>query len=304
MKPLHLIALPGADACADHLASRIEGAVRCALEHRRFPDGETYLRVAGEVQGADVAIVAQLGNPDPLVPSLLFLADTLHDLGAASVGLVAPYLPYMRQDARFQPGEAITSASFARLLSAHVDWLATVDPHLHRHRTLAEIYTIPTEVVPAAPAIAAWVQSRVQRPCIVGPDEESAQWVREVAGYIGCPHTVMHKQRHGDRSVSLRLPEPGALQGRTPVLVDDIVSSAHTMAEAVRALRSQGAAPAACVGVHALFADGALALLQSAGAAVVASCNTLVHPTNQIDVLGALGEAAVVLVEGARLGRR
>lgn len=299
---LQLIAIPGSEACADLIAQRMR-APRCALEHRRFPDGETYLRVLGDVAGADVAVVAQLRDPDAHVPGLIFLADTLRDLGAAHVGLIAPYLPYMRQDARFQPGEAITSVSFGRLLSAAFDWLATVDPHLHRHASLAEVYTIPTEVVPSAPAIAAWVQTQVKHPCIVGPDEESEQWVREVAGYIGRPHAVLRKVRHGDRSVSLELPDLAALEGHTPVLVDDIISSAHTMAEAVRALRGRGSPPPVCVGVHALFAPGSAQLLVEAGADRVVTCNTVPHASNAIDVTGALGEAAQVLAEAAGLGR-
>ena len=297
---LQIISLPGSQACADHLAERMH-APRCGLESRRFPDGEIYLRVLGDVQGSDVAVVAQLREPDAQIPGLLFLADALRDLGAARVGLVAPYLPYMRQDTRFQPGEAVTSISFAKLVSAAFDWLVTVDPHLHRHATLADIYRIPSEVVPSAPAIAAWVQTQVKRPHLIGPDEESVQWVREVAGFIGCPYEVLRKERRGDRDVVLTLPELDALQGRTPVLVDDIISSAHTLAEAVRALRARGSAPPVCVGVHALFAGDGAALLQAAGAARVVTCNTLAHASNAIDVMGAVGEAVKVLLEAAEL---
>lgn len=300
MTTLQLIALPGSESWADHLAERMH-APRCALEHRRFPDGEVYLRVLGDVQGCDIALVAQLPGPDPHIPSLLFLADALHDLGAARVGLVAPYLPYMRQDARFKPGEAITSSAFAKIISASFDWLVTVDPHLHRRASLDEIYTIPSEVVPSAPAIATWVQAKVKRPHLIGPDEESAQWVSKVAGFIGCPHTVLRKQRHGDREVVLTLPDLAALQGHTPVLVDDIISSAHTLAEAVRALLATGSAPPVCVGVHALFSGDGAALLQAAGAAQVVTCNTLAHASNGIDVSGAVGEAVKVLVEAADL---
>jgi len=301
MTTLQIIALPGSEPWADHLAERMH-APRCALEHRRFPDGEIYLRVLGDVQGCDIALVAQLHPPDLQIASLLLLADALRDLGAVRVGLVAPYLPYMRQDARFLPGEAITSSAFAKLISAAFDWLVTVDPHLHRRASLDEIYTIPSEVVPSAPAIAAWVQAKVARPYLIGPDEESLQWVARVAGFIGCPHTVLRKQRHGDREVALTLPELGALNGHTPVLVDDIISSAHTLAEAVLALRAAGHAAPVCVGVHALFAEDGETLLRTAGASRVVTCNTLTHASNGIDVTGAVGEAVNVLLEAAALG--
>jgi ribose-phosphate pyrophosphokinase len=298
---VRVLALHGAEDFTARIAGKLDAPV-CRLESRRFPDGEIYLRVLDDVAGCDVLLVAQLRDPDPQLPGLLFVADTLRELGAASVGLVAPYLPYMRQDTRFQPGEAITSRSFARLISAGFDWLVTADPHLHRQATLGALYDIPTEVVPSAPAIAAWVQLHVARPHLVGPDEESAQWVSEVAALVGCPYTVLRKRRHGDRDVELVLPDLEALRGRTPVLVDDIISSAHTLAKAVRALLAMALSAPVCIGVHAVFAGDAEALLKAAGAARVVSCNTLAHASNGIDVSGAIAEAVRVQLEALHAG--
>lgn len=294
---LTVISLPGSEACAERIAERL-GAPRCGLESRRFPDGETYLRVLDDMNDRDAVIVAQLCDPDPQIPGLLFLADALRELGANTVGLVAPYLPYMRQDTRFLPGEAITSRSFAKLVSAAFDRLVTVDPHLHRHRSMDELYGIAAAVVPAAPAIAAWVQTQVARPHLIGPDEESAQWVSEVAALVGCPHSVFLKQRLGDREVRLTLPDMQALGGHTPVLVDDIISSGHTLAAAIRRLLEMGFAAPVCVGVHAVFSGDATVLLHNAGAARVVTCNTLRHPSNAIDVSGALAEAVRVEMSG------
>lgn len=296
-----VLAMPGAEDFAARMAGRL-GAAHCRLDNRRFPDGETYLRVADAVAGCDLVVVAQLRDPDPQLPGLLFVADTLHELGAASVGLVAPYLPYMRQDKAFQPGEAVTSMSFAKLICNAFTWLVTVDPHLHRHASLAALYGIPTEVVPSAPAIAAWVQAQVVRPHVVGPDDESAQWAAAVADLAGCPYTVLHKQRHGDRDVQLLLPNLGPLQGHTPVLVDDIISSAHTLAQAVQALRASALPAPVCIGVHAVFSGDAEALLRAAGAARVVSCNTLAHTSNGIDVSGAVAEAVRVRLEALHAG--
>src|SRR5690606_27816096 len=113
------------------------------LHCRRFPDGESYLRIDSPVTGRDCVVLASLANPDARYLPLVFLAATLKELGAHTVGLVAPYLCYMRQDTRFREGEAVTSRLFARRLSEEVDWLVTVDPHLHRYRRLDEIYSIP-----------------------------------------------------------------------------------------------------------------------------------------------------------------
>jgi ribose-phosphate pyrophosphokinase len=127
-----------------------------------------------------------------------------------------------------------------------------------------------------------------------------------VAALAGCPYTVLRKIRRGDRDVELSLPDDlQALRGRTPVLLDDIIASAHTMAEAVQRLKAKGCAPPVCVGVHAVCAGNVDALLKAAGASRVVTCDTLPHPSNAIDVTSAVAEAVRTEVEGLqRLARR
>jgi len=230
-----LFAMPGAGPFARSVAANVP-LERGELTPRRFPDGETYVRVESDVTRRDCVVVADLARPDEKVVPLLLVAATLRDLGARRVGLVAPYLPYLRQDARFAAGEGITSVYFARWISGAFDWLCTVDPHLHRHPTLAAVYSIPAEVVAAAPRIAAWIRREVAAPLLVGPDEESTQWVAQVAASAGAPFVVAAKRRHGDRDVEIDLPDLAAHRGRTPVLVDDIASTARTMVAVARQL--------------------------------------------------------------------
>lgn len=274
---------PGAEAQAAALAASL-GAALGAVESRRFPDGETYLRLNDAMEDKEVIVVASLRDPDPQALGLWYLAATARELGARRIGIVAPYLPYMRQDRRFHPGEAVTSGIFARFLSDQFDWLVTVDPHLHRYPSLSAIYPIPAQTVASAPAIARWVQANVASPVIVGPDSESEQWATDVAGRIGCPAIVLAKTRLGDRSVEITVPDPHAHAGSTPVLIDDIVSSARTMAVATGRVREAFGTPPVCVGVHAVFAPDAMQVLEAAGAGRIVTCNTLPHPTNAIDV--------------------
>jgi ribose-phosphate pyrophosphokinase len=172
----------------------------------------------------------------------------------------------MRQDRRFMPGEAITSRQVAHLLSEAFDWLVTVDPHLHRYGSLAEIYSIPTHVIHAAPLISQWIRMNVANPLIIGPDSESEQWVAAVAEDARAPHSVLEKTRRGDRRVEIKLRDLDRWKDRTPVLVDDIISSGQTMLEAVRLLAAQGWAAPVCIAVHGLFADQADVLLAQAHA--------------------------------------
>lgn len=284
-----ILALPGAESLAETLAQQLHCAAS-TLELHRFPDGEVVVRLRTSVAGQRVLLVGHLDRPDDKTLALVFAADAARELGATELGLVAPYLPYMRQDDRFRPGEAITSRSYARLLSSTVDFLVTVDPHLHRWPSLDAIYTIRSRVVAAAPAIADWLQREVPQAVVVGPDSESEQWVADVAGRMGAPWAVMSKERRGDRDVSVRMPPGLDPAGRTPVLLDDIVSSGHTMATACVALREAGWAPPMCVAVHALMDAAGLDLLHRSGAARIVSCDTVPHPTNAIGMAGLLAD--------------
>ncbi len=185
-KALLLAPPPGNEAVARRLADLL-GAGICEIETRRFPDDETYLRFSQSLQDRSVALVCTLDHPDPKVLPLLFAASAARQLGASRVGLVAPYLGYLRQDERFHPGEAITSATFGRALSSEIDWLVTVDPHLHRYVSLDAVYTVPSRIAAAAPAIAEWISANIARAMLIGQDSESEQWVATVAQLCGAP---------------------------------------------------------------------------------------------------------------------
>ena len=289
-----VISVPGSEAHAMRLATAL-GAPTMTPEIRRFPDGELYVRLAADagIAGSDVIIATSLDQPADKLLLVAFIAGAARDLGARKVGLVAPYLAFMRQDIKFHPGEAVTSTHFAKLLSSTVDWMVTVDPHLHRWPSLEPIYSIPTTIARAAPAIAEWVAREVKHPVLVGPDAESRQWVAAVADACGAPFIVLEKTRRGDRDVSVSDPRPpdGAWNGHTPVVIDDIISTGRTMLEATRALRSAGSAATVCVGIHAVFADAVAGELAAAGCARLVTCNTLAHPSNAICVGDSIARA-------------
>jgi ribose-phosphate pyrophosphokinase len=287
-----VIAVPGNEQHAGELASRL-GIAQVAVEIRRFPDGELYVRLDRELAGHDAILVGSLyPAPAERFLTVAFLAATARDHGARKVGLVAPYLAFMRQDVQFKPGEGVTSKYFARMVSASVDWMVTVDPHLHRHSSLEGLYTIPTTIARSAPAIASWIAAEVAKPYLIGPDAESAQWVSAVAERCGAPFEILEKTRRGDRDVSISEPAAHAWQGHTPVVIDDIVSTGKTMIEATRQLRAAGSQAPMCVAIHAVFADSVLDELLSAGAAGIVTCNTIAHASNRICVAEHIAEAA------------
>lgn len=291
MRPL-LIAVPGHEQLARRLAVLLP-ADDGEITVRRFPDGESYVRIESNVYDRDVVALAALDRPDDKLVPLMLALRTIRELGARRVVLAAPYLPYMRQDHRFHPGEAVSSRIVASSLDAAIDSLVTIDPHLHRHHSLAEIYASATTAVSAARPIAAWIRTHVPRSVLVGPDAESAQWVEAVAGEAGIPWTALTKRRLDDHRVEISAPDLSQWLDLTPILLDDIASTGRTLVTAATKLRALRARPPVCVVVHPIFAAGAEKALIHAGVSHIASCNTLPHPTNHVDV-------AAVLADGIR----
>lgn len=290
MKPSVLLAFPHCWALAQSLRAGLQ-AESAQLDWRYFPDGESLVALRGDFADRNVVIVATLRDPDRLALPLLFAARTARDLGARSVGLVAPYLAYMRQDARFHSGESVASVLFAEFVSSAFDWLVAVDPHQHRNQDVSELFRIPVELVSSMMPVAEWIRGCIAKPCIVGPDGESRQWVEPLAAELGAAFATLAKQRRDDRSVQVAAPRDFELDGATPVLFDDIISTGRTMIQAVARLREAGARSVVCVGIHAVFAENAELWLRAAGADAIATTNTIEHPTNAIDVASPLIEA-------------
>jgi len=251
---------------AEHLAPafRAAGLAEGGCVFRKFPDGESYVRLLDDVAGRRVVLVSTLNDPDKRLMSVLLAAGAARAHGAREVGLAIAYLPYMRQDIAFQAGEPVSSLHFAGVLGQFADWVVTVDPHLHRFGSLGEVF---------------------------GP--VPARRVNDIAERTGAPALVLTKTRTGDRSVRIDLPEVGQFGDHQPVIVDDIVSTGTTMAKLVSGLRAKGFRPPVCCCVHALFVEGAQESLLDAGALQITSCDTVPHPTNRISVGKLLAEGVL-----------
>lgn len=254
------------------------------VEYRKFPDGEIYLRLRSAVRGKKVIIVASLNHPDEKILWVYLLSQTLRAEGVDSIHLVAPYLSYMRQDCQFHEGESVTSRHIAGLLSSAVGRLSTIDPHLHRYKSLSEIYSIPTQVLHCASLISAWISKNISKPLLIGPDSESRQWTSDLAMRLNVPYLVLEKDRVGDRQVSVSIPDVHLYGDHTPILIDDIISTGRTMIETVNRLKATSLRPPICIGIHAVFADNAFEELQKSGCESIVTTNTIAHVSNQIDV--------------------
>jgi len=257
------------------------GIEHAEIAEHLFPDGESRITLPPRLSGR-VLVYASLDGPnDRLVPLLLALHG-LRAAGARWIGLVVPYLAYMRQDAAFHPGEVISQRIIASLLAAPVDALWTVDPHLHRIATLDEVFPgIRCTALTAGPLLADWVRAEAGNAVLIGPDREAEQWVRAIAEQCGRPWGVAEKTRLGDREVRIRLPDI-PVAGRRCVLIDDVASTARTLAAATGQLLQAGATAVDVLVTHALFAGDAEDALRASGVDRLVSTNSIAHRSNAL----------------------
>jgi len=255
----------------------------------RFPDGETLVTVApaASLAGRVVVLYRSLHAPNEKLVELLLAADALRALGAEKLILVAPYLAYMRQDRSFKPGQAVSQTTIGGLLADKFDGLVTIQPHLHRTRSLSPIFGgKPALSLGAGHAIAAHMQAMADpRGVVAGPDEESEPLIREVVDVLGASWFVARKVRRGDTAVEIELP-PGLDIASHPItIVDDIISSGGTIATLARALKKAGAGDITVYAVHALFDQRAAYLMTRAGVSRIRSLSTIPHTSNAVPVV-------------------
>lgn len=284
-------------------ATRLAGALGAPLgrvQLHRFPDGEALTSVAQP--SAHTILYRSLARPDDKLMPLLLAADGLRRAGAGQVTLVAPYMPYLRQDKVFAPGQPLSRDVLGRLLGEAFDRIVTVEPHLHRTPDLGSVFMgRRVDVVSVADLFAREI-GREGAPIIVGPDAESEPWTAALAGAIGTDHLVFQKKRSGDRQVELRLAAESSVSGRRTVLADDICSSGGTLIAAVRELRARGAASIEIFVAHALFSPATEAALRAVGAVRIVSTDSCPHATNRIQLADTLARVLIQAEAGRAAG--
>ena len=289
-----VVSLPDYTEPAQRLASKL-GYGYQAIGVHRFPDGECRVTVPTSPP-AHIIICQSLEHPNDKLVELLLAIQTLRPAGVKRVSLIAPYLCYMRQDKAFHPGEAISQQIIGRFLADLVDDLITVDAHLHRVTKLQQAVPLKNAInLSAAPALGEFLLQQDLGPLLLGPDSESQQWAQQIAEVGGFDWAVANKQRNSDVEVRITLPNID-FQNRVVVLVDDVISSGHTLTQAARELQKAGASKICCLVTHALFAEGALELLQQADIKDIWSSDSIAHQSNVIHLANMLASQLQALL--------
>jgi ribose-phosphate pyrophosphokinase len=274
------------------LARRIAAHLKkdfTALNTGYFPDGEIHVRFMKSPKGRVVVLVQTLFPANNSLIETLFAAKTARELGAKKIVLVAPYLAYMREDKRFHPGECISAEVMGGIFSRYFDRIITVDPHLHRFKSLSRVFSVPAVRLTAVGLISEYVKKHIKNPLIIGPDEESYQWAETVAKSVPCKATVLKKTRYSGTHVKVHFKGNMDYSGKHVVIVDDMISSGHTMMETIKQVKKLNK-KITCIAVHGLFSLNAFVKMKKLGVNIVTT-STISHKSNRIDVAGLIAGA-------------
>jgi ribose-phosphate pyrophosphokinase len=240
------------------------GTAAAPCEVERFPDGELRPFVA-DVRGDDVYVMQSTGPPvnDNLVELLLVL-DACRRAGADRLTAVVPYFGYARQDRRGRAGEPVGARVAAdAIAAAGADRLVVVDPHT---AGLEAACSIPIEMLTAVPVLAATLRSALAGAAVVvAPDLGAVKLAERYASLLGRQVVVVRKTRLSGRSVRAR-ELVGDVDGRSAVIVDDMISTGATLEAAAEVLAAHGAAPGLVVAaIHGPLTSGATERIAAAG---------------------------------------
>ena len=229
----------------------------------RFPDGELWLEVEGQVAGATCAVLGSLAPPDAQTLSVLLLADTLKRAGAGRIVALLPYLGYARQDAA-PAGRSVGAAwAGAMLTAAGVDEVLTVDIHSAAARAC-----IPVPVTSVSPArlFAEELRRRsIEGLTVVAPDEGARERCEAVATAAGIAAPVAHLRKERTRERVVHSALVGEV-GPRAVLVDDILDTGGTLLSACAELRRAGVGEISIMVTHGTLSGERWRELPNAGA--------------------------------------
>ncbi len=258
---------------AEALGLRI---ISCMI--KRFPDGELYLKFEEDVDGKGFIVIQSTCRPqDSNILELIFIQETLKDLGAKKIITVVPYFGYGRQDRRFEHGEALSSKIVAKLIEGSSDYFITINPHKDH---ILEFFSIPTKGLDASPLLAEKFKDSVD--FVLAPDKGAVNMAKNVAEILDAEYDYLKKKRIAPGVAETEIKNLN-ISNKSVLIVDDIIDSGGTIVNAVKTVRESAKnVYVACI--HAVLSVNAVTRIYASGVKKVISTNTIPSQISEISV--------------------
>jgi ribose-phosphate pyrophosphokinase len=262
---LKIISGPASKDLAEAV-STLTGYQNVPVVTKIFPDGESYIRIDGDIQNEEVAIIQTTCPPtqDSRLLQLAFLADSARRAGAIKVTAIVPYLAYARQDKMFLAGEGISIETIARMLKAvGTDELLTVN--IHSEHSLTQ-FPLPTKTVSAIPLIADYfIKKGYKGAYALSPDKGAMYIAQQAQAVLGGDAGHLNKTRDRYTGQTVQTAECLNIKDKNVIILDDIISTGGTIVGAAKILQEKGAKHVLCGCVHGLLIGNAEKRILDAG---------------------------------------
>jgi ribose-phosphate pyrophosphokinase len=262
-----------------------------------FANGEIFVRFLESVRGCDAFVLQSHTSPiNQWIMEQLIMVDALKRASAKRITVVAPFFGYARQDKKSRGREPISARLMADLfLTAGADRLMAVDLHTAQ---IQGFFDGPVDHLFALPTLASYLEGKIDlsQTTVVAPDAGRVRVCERWTDRLGCPLAIIHKRRDPDVANQVKVLEVvGQVAGRTCILVDDMIDTGSTIANAAEILFAQGAARVIVTATHGVLSGPAVDLLKNSAVSEVIVTNTLpIQPEKQFDKLTVLSIAPLI----------
>ncbi len=301
-KSLQLFTLNSNKKLAEAIAKHIGVPLgKCSVS--KFSDGETQINIEESVRGCDVYVIQSLSEPvnDNLM-ELLILTDALKRASARTINIVLPYYGYARQDRKARSREPITAKLVANLLeTTGADRVLTLDLHAPQ---IQGFFDVPIDHLQGVPILSEYIKEKnLDDIVVVSPDHGGVIRARRMADRLKAPIGIIDKRRPKP-NVAEVMNIIGEIEGKTAIIIDDIIDTAGTIQLAADALVEKGAKAVYACATHPVLSGPAIERIENSRIEELVVTNTIelpeekkINKITQLSVAPLIGEAIVRIHE-------